>query len=350
MILNSDIKDNQDINFNNILNNNKHEYLYENYKIIIDIIDNKLKIAVLNKLEQNLKFEKYEKLYTQEELIDINKIFSMFDKLEDCINIIDINNKNLFIKIIDNSCILTIKLDTKELPKNKISDSIIFIIPIIETQNNNNIINNNINQNNNLNSLNIEQIINKNNNIFLNDNPNQISIYSIIQNLIKKVEQLTEENKEIKNRLNVLEKNNNELINIIKENRINILKERNNLDIPSTNISNNNKNIDNDNFQNNHINNNNNNSDINYLSLFFPQDNFKLNELENEYSSNFLTKIQTKYLKEKTKNKNKLNEKEFKLNKMDIENIQDKNKLNYSFGQNNNNNNNNNNKNIIIKI
>ena len=175
-----------------------------------------------------------------------------------------------------------------------------------------------------------------NNNIFLNDNSNQISIYSIIQNLIKKVDQLTEENKEIKNRLNVLEKNNNELINIIKENRINLLKEKNYLDIPSTNISNNHKNIDNDNFQNNQINNN--NSDINSLSLFFPQENFKLNELENEYNSNFLTKIQTKYLKEKTKNK--LNEKEFKLNKMDIENIQDKNKLNYRFGQNNNNNNN----------
>ena len=314
---------------------NKHEYNYENYIIIVDIIDDKLSITIKNKsTDLNLNSDKYQKLYTQKELIEINRVFMMCDKIEDCINIIDINHTNLLISIDDNTCILTVKLDTKELPKNKISDTIIFKIPLLESKNNNN---NNINQiNNNLKELNIEQTSNNNNlnNISLDGNVNSMNLVPLIQSLISKIDKLTEENKEIKNRLNVLEKNNNELINIIKENRINIIKEKINSDSPSTNISNNNnKNVENENIQNNDKNNNNNYIfDINALSFCAPQDNFNLNDIENEKSPNFLTRVHAKYLKEKTKSKNDFLDNEIKLNKMDIESHEEKNKIQFNLG------------------
>ena len=53
-----------------------------------------------------------------------------------------------------------------------------------------------------------------------------------------KIDKLSQENKEIKERLKVLEENNNKLINIIKESRINLLKEKNNLNNPLLTSSN----------------------------------------------------------------------------------------------------------------
>ena len=149
----------------------------------------------------------------------------------------------------------------------------------------------------------------------MDGNVNSMNLINIIQSLISKVDQLTEENKEIKNRLNVLEKNNNELINIIKENRINLLKEKNNLDSLSTNISNNNKNVENENIHNN---NNNNIFDLNILSFCANKDNNDINE--NEKNPNFLTRMHEKHLKEKIKNN------DIKSNKMDIESHEEKNK------------------------
>ena len=55
--------------------------------------------------------------------------------------------------------------------------------------------------------------------------PNIKKINFFIQKLILKIEQLSEENKKIKNRINILEKNNNYLIKIIKEKRIRVLEE-----------------------------------------------------------------------------------------------------------------------------
>ena len=317
MYLSNDKIDVQDTNFNllenNNLGNNRHIYIYENYTITTDIIDNKLRIIIQEKTEKNIENKKYEKLYTQEELIEINKVFSMFDKIEDSFNFLILSDNNCLVTIENNFCILTIKLDTKELPKNKISDSMIFKIPLAESEiqnchsNNNVDINDNSSKllkiNNNLKFLNIESsnsIININSKDNLLDNENDINkmnINSLIQNLISKVNQLTEENKEIKNRLNVLENNNNELIKIIKENRMNLLKEKNNGDNPSLGVSNIKKNIDNENGDNNE----NSNFDINNFIL--SQNNIKLNDLENENSPNFLTRIHNKYLKEKTKNK-----------------------------------------------
>lgn len=337
----SDIKiDAENTNFNLLTNNNsdnkRHIFLYENYTITTDIIDNKLRINIQEKSEQNIENKKYEKLYTQEELIEINKVFSMFDKIEDSFNFLILYDNNLLIKIEKNFFILTIKLDTKELPKNNISDSMIFKIPLSDDQNKDSQNNNNIDIldnssklnkiNNNLKLLNIESnnsLMNINNNskdnLLDNENDmNKINLSSLIQNLISKVNQLTEENKEIKNRLNVLENNNNELIKIIKENRIFLLKEKNNADSPSISASNNKKNIDNENIENNE----NNKFDIN--TFFLSQNNIKLNDLEKENEDNFLTRIHTKYLKGKTKNK------------MDIENGEEKNKININFKDNKN--------------
>lgn len=330
MLLDGNKIESQDINFtllsNNNSNNNRHKYLYDNYSIITELIDNKLCIIIEEKSDLNSEMKKYEKLYSQEELIEINKVFSIFDKIEDSFNILELNNNNFEISLENNFCVLTIKLDAKELPKNKISDSIIFNIPLINKDNNNNNLNDNKNKlnknNNNMKSLNIELIPNDNkNNNCLDNNINNINIYSLVHNLISKVNQLTEENKEIKSRLSVLEKNNNELINIIKENRINLLKERNNIDSPSTNISNNNK-------KNEENQNNQNNFELN--NFFLSQNNLKLDDLEKENSPNFFTRIHKRFLKEKTKNKNKddIFEKDFKQNQMDIENHEEKNKIN----------------------
>ena len=47
-----------------------------------EIENNKFTIEIPNKINS----EKFRKQYTQDELIEINKVFSMFDVVEDCIN------------------------------------------------------------------------------------------------------------------------------------------------------------------------------------------------------------------------------------------------------------------------
>lgn len=296
--------DNNEINFNILndvnLSSNKYEYTYENYIIIFDIQNNNLMIEIQNKLNS----EKYKNHYTQNELIEINKIFSMFDNIEESIKEIELNKNNFSINISDNLCILTIKIDTNELPKNKISDTIIFKIPLIELKLEKN--NSNMNQiNKNLkclkieNNISIESINNASprDSIKFNNNTNADNI----QILMAKIDKLSQENKEIKERLNVLEENNNKLINLIKESRINLLKEKNNSDNPLL-ISPNKKN---DNIKFNFGN----NPDFDFLSFSFQNDsqNDKSNILKNLYSN---------FLKNKKKSKDKIEDELFnKINK-----------------------------------
>jgi hypothetical protein len=291
--------DNNEINFNILndvnLSSNKYEYTYENYIIIFDIQNNNLMIEIQNKLNS----EKYKNHYTQNELIEINKIFSMFDNIEESIKEIELNKNNFSINISDNLCILTIKIDTNELPKNKISDTIIFKIPLIELKPEKN--NSNMSQiNKNLkclkieNNISIESINNASprDSIKFNNNTNADNI----QILMAKIDKLSQENKEIKERLNVLEENNNKLINLIKESRINLLKEKNNSDNPLL-ISPNKKN---DNIKFNFGN----NPDFDFLSFSFQNDsqNDKSNILKNLYSN---------FLKNKKKSKDKIEDELF---------------------------------------
>ena len=296
--------DNNEINFNILndvnLSSNKYEYTYENYIIIFDIQNNNLMIEIQNKLNS----EKYKNHYTQNELIEINKIFSMFDNIEESIKEIELNKNNFSINISDNLCILTIKIDTNELPKNKISDTIIFKIPLIELKLEKN--NSNMSQiNKNLkclkieNNISIESINNASprDSIKFNNNTNADNI----QILMAKIDKLSQENKEIKERLNVLEENNNKLINLIKESRINLLKEKNNSDNPLL-VSPNKKN---DNIKFNFGN----NPDFDFLSFSFQNDsqNDKSNILKNLYSN---------FLKNKKKSKDKIEDELFnKINK-----------------------------------
>ena len=296
--------DNNEINFNILndvnLSSNKYEYTYENYIIIFDIQNNNLMIEIQNKLNS----EKYKNHYTQNELIEINKIFSMFDNIEESIKEIELNKNNFSINISDNLCILTIKIDTNELPKNKISDTIIFKIPLIELKLEKN--NSNMSQiNKNLkclkieNNISIESINNASprDSIKFNNNTN----IDNIQILMAKIDKLSQENKEIKERLNVLEENNNKLINLIKESRINLLKEKKNSDNPLL-ISPNKKN---DNIKFNFGN----NPDFDFLSFSFQNDsqNDKSNILKNLYSN---------FLKNKKKSKDKIEDELFnKINK-----------------------------------
>lgn len=298
-------EENKEINFNILTdvnsNNNKYEYSYENYIIKFDVQNNKLTIEIENKINSL----KYQKQYTQDELIEINKVFSMFDSVEDSINIIEINKNNFSVSIVDNVCELTIKVDTQEFPKNKISDKIIFKIPLIELKLENN--NSNMNQiNKNLKCLKIESNVSMesinnasphNSNRSNNSNINLENINNIIQNLVSKIDNLIQENKEIKERLNVLEENNNKLIQIIKENRINSLKEKYNSDNTSINLFNNN-------LSKIEINNKiilDENFDPGSLSIF------NQNDSQNE-NQNYLTKIYSNFLKSKTKNKNNIEE------------------------------------------
>ena len=298
--------DNNEINFNILndvnLSSNKYEYTYENYIIIFDIQNNNLMIEIQNKLNS----EKYKNHYTQNELIEINKIFSMFDNIEESIKEIELNKNNFSINIGDNLCILTIKIDTNELPKNKISDTIIFKIPLIELKLEKN--NSNMSQiNKNLkclkieNNISIESINNASPRDSIKFNNNNNTNIDNIQILMAKIDKLSQENKEIKERLNVLEENNNKLINLIKESRINLLKEKNNSDNPLL-ISPNKKN---DNIKFNFGN----NPDFDFLSFSFQNDsqNDKSNILKNLYSN---------FLKNKKKSKDKIEDELFnKINK-----------------------------------
>ena len=310
MIQNGVNVDNKEINFN-ILNdvnpNIKYEYGYENYIITFEIQNNKLMIEIDNKLTS----EKYKNQFSQKELIEINKIFSMFDNIEDSIKAIELNKNNSSIIINDNLCILTIKIDTNELPKNKISDTIIFKIPLIglKLEKNNStmsLINTNLKSLQIENNISIESINNASpcSSIKFNNNTNSDNI---VLNLMTKVDKLCQENKEIKERLRVLEENNNKLINIIKETRINLLKEKNNLDNPL--LTSPNKIMqkkDNNKIIMDH------NLDFGDLSFSFQ------NEPQND-KSNILKCLYSNFLKNKKKNKDKIEEEVFhKLNKNEI--------------------------------
>ena len=311
MIQNGVNADNKEINFNilNDVNPNsiKYEYGYENYIITFEIQNNKLMIEIDNKLTS----EKYKNQFSQKELIEINKIFSMFDNIEDSIKAIELNKNNSSIIINDNLCILTIKIDTNELPKNKISDTIIFKIPLIglKLEKNNStmsLINTNLKSLKIENNISIESINNASpcSSIKFNNSTNSDNI---VLNLMTKVDKLCQENKEIKERLRVLEENNNKLINIIKETRINLLKEKNNLDNPL--LTSPNKKMqknDNNRIIMDH------NLDFGDLSFSFQ------NEPQND-KSNILKCLYSNFLKNKKKNKDKIEEEVFhKLNKNEI--------------------------------
>ena len=283
---------NEDISFNislNLTSNNKRkEYLFGSDKIIIEVINNKLSITVNHISELNSQILQYQREFSQEEINKLNKIFTIFDIVDDSINLIDLslkeNYKNVLISTNSNYCMISIKLNISDLPKTNISDIVIFNLPLILSTNN--VINNNINQyNNNLNE------INHNNNISIEDS-NNLNLLSIIKKLFLKIEQLKEENKEIKNRINVLEKNNNDLIKIIKQNRIKYLEDKNTLN-----------NVIIFNKKNDFINNNDNYFNI----LSSPKDSFNLNDSQDlEKSPNYLVRLHAKHQKEKEKNKNKL--------------------------------------------
>ena len=311
MIQNGVNADNKEINFNilNDVNPNsiKYEYDYENYIITFEIQNNKLMIEIDNKLTS----EKYKNQFSQKELIEINKIFSMFDNIEDSIKAIELNKNNSSIIINDNLCILTIKIDTNELPKNKISDTIIFKIPLIglKLEKNNStmsLINTNLKSLKIENNISIESINNASpcSSIKFNNSTNSDNI---VLNLMTKVDKLCQENKEIKERLRVLEENNNKLINIIKETRIHLLKEKNNLDNPL--LTSPNKKMqknDNNRIIMDH------NLDFGDLSFSFQ------NEPQND-KSNILKCLYSNFLKNKKKNKDKIEEEVFhKLNKNEI--------------------------------
>jgi hypothetical protein len=230
----------------------------------------------------------------------------MFDSVEECINIIEINKNNFSITNEDNICNLIIKLDVEELPKNNISDKIIFKIPLIpdlKLEKNSS----NMSQiNKNLKCLKIESNVSMesinnasphNSNRSNNSNINLENINNIVQNLVSKIDILSKENKEIKERLNVLEENNNKLIKLIKENRINSLKEKYNSDNTSINLFNNN-------LSKIEINNKiilDENFDPGALSLLNQSDSQNDNQ-------NYLTKVYKNFLKNKTKNKNDIEE------------------------------------------
>ena len=311
MIQNGVNENNKEINFNilNDVNPNsiKYEYGYENYIITFEIQNNKLMIEIDNKLTS----EKYKNQFSQKELIEINKIFSMFDNIEDSIKAIELNKNNSSIIINDNLCILTIKIDTNELPKNKISDTIIFKIPLIglKLEKNNStmsLINTNLKSLQIENNISIESINNASpcNSIKFNNNTNSDNI---VLNLMTKVDKLCQENKEIKERLRVLEENNNKLINIIKETRINLLKEKNNLDNPLLTSP------------NKKMQKNDNNKIIMDHNLDFGDLSFSFqNEPQND-KSNILKCLYSNFLKNKKKNKDKIEEEIFhKLNKNEI--------------------------------
>ena len=269
-------------------NKNKKEYSFGYNNIILEIVNDKLRIIIKHMTEFNSQIITFQKDFTQDELNELNKIFTIFDKVDDSINLINIslieNNKDILISINNSNCTIHLKLSVNELPKTNISDIVTFSLPLSLEQNN--ISNNNDNYKNN--SLNLQNTRQLNNNDISLEKSSIKNINAYIQQLILKIEQLSEENKKIKNRINILERNNNYLIKIIKEKRIRVLEEYllNNKNINSNNI-------DNDNYLNKNI----------FISR---KDPFNLNEYELEKSQNYFTRIPTNYEKEKEKNENKI--------------------------------------------
>ena len=206
-------------------NKNKKEYSFGNNVIILEIINDKLRITIKHMTEFNSQIITFQKDFSQEELNELNKIFTIFDKVDDSINLINLslveNNKDILISTNNNICTIHLKLNINELPKTNISDIVIFSLPLYLEQNS--ISNNNDNYQSN--SLNLEIIRQLHNNDISSEKSNIKNINAFIQQLILKIEQLTKENKEIKNRINILERNNNYLIKIIKEKRIRVLEE-----------------------------------------------------------------------------------------------------------------------------
>ena len=206
-------------------NKNKKEYSFGNNIIILEIVNDKLRITIKHMIEFNSKIITFQKDFTQDELNELNKIFTIFDKVDDSINLINLslieNNKDILISTNNNNCIIHLKLSVNELPKTNISDIATFSLPLKLEQNS--ISNNNDFYKNN--SLNLEIIKQIRNDDIPFEKSNIKKINFFIQKLILKIEQLSEENKKIKNRINILEKNNNYLIKIIKEKRIRVLEE-----------------------------------------------------------------------------------------------------------------------------
>ena len=189
-----------------------HSYFFSDNNIPfntkIDIINNELHFTVESHV--NKKF--YEKFYSLEQLMQINKVFRMYDKIEDCLEYFDetlnntINSPTISIK--DDFFILFIKINVNQLPKKNISDTIKLEIPFVKL----------FNQNQN-------ESINSNNNFGLNNNGVSSNL---IQELIYKIDHLTQDNIEMHKRIDILEKNNIETSkNIAKsENTIKLLEDK----------------------------------------------------------------------------------------------------------------------------
>ena len=273
-------------NIDSKLDKNRKEYSFGNNIIILEIVNDKLRITMKHITEYNSQTITFLKDFSQDELNKLNKIFTIFDKVDDSINLINIslieNNKDILISTNNNNCTIHLKLNVKELPKTNISDIILFNLPLIFEQNNTS----NNNDNYKRNSLSLENIGPLHNCDISLEKSNSKNINVFIQQLILKIEQLSKENKEIKNRINILERNNNYLIKIIKERRIRVLEE----------YLLNNKNI-------------NSNTNDNYLNknIFnFQKDLFNLNDsYDIEKSPNFFSRLPYNYQKEKENNDNK---------------------------------------------
>jgi hypothetical protein len=267
-------------------NKNKKEYSFGNNVIILELINDELRITIKHMTEFNSQIITFQKDFSQEQLNELNKIFTIFDKVDDSINLIYLSlvekNKDILISTNNNNCTIHLKLNVNELPKTNISDIVIFNLPLSFEQNS--IPNNNDNYK--MNSLNLGNKRQLHNNDISLDKSNIKNINDFIQQLILKIEQLTEENKDIKNRINILERNNNYLIKIIKEKRIKVLEEYL--------LNNKNNPFYNDNILNKNI----------FISQ---KDHFNLNDsFDLEKSPNYFSTLPFNYQKEKEKNESKI--------------------------------------------
>ena len=196
-------------------NKNKciHSYFFSDNNIPfntkIDIINNELHFTVESHV--NKKF--YEKFFSLEQLMEIHKVFRMYDKIEDCLEYFDetlnntINSPTIAIK--EDYFILFIKINVNQLPKKNISDTIKLEIPFVKL----------FSQNQNE-SINLKNSFDLKNNIDVSSN--------LIQELILKIDYLTRDNIEMHKRIDILEKNNIEISKNIEksENSIKLLEDK----------------------------------------------------------------------------------------------------------------------------
>lgn len=202
----------------NVLNKNSQGIIYNTnekvYTLNMEIIDNRIKIIIESKLNKNLNdISFYQRTFSLEELLNINKIFRLYENIEDAlvffIDILSDSSNKPIIK--ENEISLSI-FQKINLIKKK-TENIIIEIPKFKSKfpdNNNNTLSKKITQKEKNDLINNKESLENIETEIIEEN----FIFEKQENIL---ELINRENIDLKRRIEVLEHNNNQLIKIFRD-------------------------------------------------------------------------------------------------------------------------------------